>query len=806
MTDTLTSKEGTSKEGTSKGSASKGAAQRGGDADTQTIDMFGDEGGTTAKPAKPKRKPAAKKTAAKKPAAQKRATKKAAAKKVPAKKSAAKKPAAKKAPTKKPAAKKAAPKAEAAPKAKTAPKAIPLEKTDGDDSALIADTPKKPAPTAQQPKQESAPESGPESGPEAAPEPAKEQTKPAHIAPVQETAKAPAPPQAPAPETPGPKTSQSEAIKPKTTKRADGSHWDGSEQLTSSRTLTLSDFNPASSGPTERLLRFAYRLGVPGSTLTAPFRKPEQIRVLATVDAPPLGNRAAGMALRAGHFLIHGVKAPIGEMEFAAKQGRHAPPFERVIHGFSWLGDLAASAPREQCTATAERITDAWLNANAKPSKNSAWTVEHVGNRVLAWLMHAPLLLSSKDKEWRKQMLGAIETNARWLDHKVPHENDRLAEIAGWTGVTAAGLLLPEGRPRRLFGEAGLLKALGDLVAEDGGVLSRSPLAQMDAIALLVNLRACYEAAEKVMPASLDVMLELLVPPLLALRHGDGGLGSWQGGPGTSADQLAALIDASGVRTRPLQDIRQWGFQRMTGGKSIVQFDAAPPPRARYSRNGCASTLAFEMSDGPHRMIVNCGGAGLAGGQVPLRIEKGLRASAAHSTLVLDNVNSTSVLIKGKLGKGVELVEVDRRVTAQKGGEAVRVEASHDGYNSRFGLTHRRILMLSHDGGELRGEDLLLPATKRPKRGKVAFAIRFHLARHIEARVAEDRRGASMVLPDGSLWQFRLAGEATGVAVSLEESMWVDGTGKAHPIEQLVVQGMASRGGEQYSWLFKKMS
>ena len=780
---------------------SKGSAE----ADTQTLEMFPEDAKAAAKSKpKAKRKAPAKKPAGKKPAAKKAPAKKTTTKKTTTK-TVAKKPVAKKAPAKKPAAKakapakaqpsakakavpktktatkpKAAPKAKAAPKKtakkaapKAEPKAIPLAQTSGDDSGLIAEAPKK-APAVKAPA-------------------AKAPTaKPAPKAPAAEAAKQAAP--------------AAEAPAPKTTKPADGSHWDGSEQLTSSRTLTLSDFNPASSGPAERLLRFAYRLGIPGSTLTAPFRKPAQTRILATVTAPALGDRAAGMALRAGHFLIHGMKAPIGEMEFAAQQGRHAPPVERVIHGFSWMADLAASAPREQCTATAERITDAWLAANPKPAKNEAWNVEHVGNRVLAWLMHAPLLLSNRDKAWRSQMLGAIEMNARFLDHKVPHENDRLGEIAGWAGVTAAGLLLPEGRPRRLFGEAGLLKALGDLVAEDGGVLSRSPLAQMDAIRLLTNLRACYEAAETEMPAALNVMLELLVPPLLALRHGDGGLGSWQGGAGTNADQVAALIEASGVRTRPLKDIRQWGFQRMTGGKSIVQFDAAPPPRARYSRNGCASTLAFEMSDGPHRMIVNCGGAGLAGGQVPVRIEKGLRASAAHSTLVLDNVNSTSVLIKGKLGKGVEVVEVEKRAAAQKGGEATRVEASHDGYNARFGLTHRRMLMLSNDGGALRGEDLLLPSAKRPQRGKVAFAIRFHLARHIEARVAEDKRGASMVLPDGSLWQFRLAGEAVGVTVSLEESMWVDGAGKPHPIEQLVVQGMASRSGEQYSWLFKKMN
>lgn len=574
--------------------------------------------------------------------------------------------------------------------------------------------------------------------------------------------------------------------------------------LSAARALTISDFTAPSAGPGERLIRLAYRLGVPGSTLASPFRKPSRSRLLATVESPLMGDRAAGVALRAGHFLIHGVKTPIGQIDFESSS-RLTPPFERVVHGFAWLRDLGSSAPREQCIATAERITAAWLAENAKPAKGAAWTPEHAGHRLLAWLVNGPLVLSGQDAKLKPRMIDAIDLTARWLDKNVTKAADQLGQVAGWCAITAAGLLLPDGKPRRLYGEAGLVKALGEMVAEDGGVLSRSPMAQMDAIALLVDLRACYDAAEREMPGALGVMLELLVPPLLTIRHGDGGLGSWQGSGAVSADRLSALIEASGVRTRPLKDVREWGFQRLTGGKTTVLLDAAPPPKPRHARWGCASTLAMEVSEEAHRLIVNCGGSALAGGQVPSRIEQGLRATAAHSTLVLDNANSTAVLLHGQLGKGVEQVEVERRVTKQQGGEATRVEASHDGYAARFGLTHSRILMLRADGEELRGEDVLVPKTSKGKRGKIDFAIRFHLGPRVEARLAEDRRGASLLLPNGSLWQFRMGGDDGAARVVLEESLWVDGEGKPHPIQQVVIQGMTQRSGGQFSWLFKKM-
>ncbi|WP_232844023.1 heparinase II/III family protein [Allopontixanthobacter sediminis] len=577
------------------------------------------------------------------------------------------------------------------------------------------------------------------------------------------------------------------------------------------KSLVLTDFSPPAISAGERLIRLAYRLGVPSSTLTSPFTKPARTRMLATVKCPLEGDRAAGVALRMGHFLVHGVKAPIGQLDFSP-QARLTAPFERVVHGFSWLGDLAASAPREECVPTAERVLAAWLAANGPAKKapgtglgkGPAWNVEYAGHRLLNWLVYAPLILSGQNERVRAEALDAITQTARWLDRNVTRGDDVLGEVAGWCAITAAGLLLPEGKPRRLFGEAGLIRALGELVADDGGVLSRSPLAQMDAIELLVKLTACYRAAGRDTPAALDAMLVLLVPPLLALMHGDGGLGSWQGAGAVRADRVAALIEASGVRTRPLKDIRQWGYQRLTGGKTILQFDAAPPPRARHARSGCASTLAFELSCEGRRIIVNCGGASFAGGQTPIRIEQGLRATAAHSTLALDNVNSTAVMINGKLGKGVEEVEVNRRMLELDSGKASRIEASHDGYAARFGLVHRRILILRDDGSELRGEDLLVPSGKG-KRGKIEFAIRFHIGPGIELGLSDDRKGAGLALPDGTYWQFRLGNTSAGGELDIEESMWVDGQGRPQPIQQLVLQGLTSRSGGTFSWLLKKM-
>lgn len=576
------------------------------------------------------------------------------------------------------------------------------------------------------------------------------------------------------------------------------------EPLEPARALVPADFALPDTGPVEMAMRWAYRLGVPGSILCAPLRKPARPRFLAMVETPLAGDRASGMALRAGYLQVAGHKTLTTRLDFASPS-KLALPVARAVHGFTWMRDLSSCAPRGQCADTSGRLFREWLKANPEPGKGPAWDVELAGLRLLNWLVHTPVLLSGEGEKLKTPLLGAIEVTARWLDRHVPNGNDGLAQVTGWTGLVAAGLLLPDGKPRRLHAEAGLLRMLGELVSDDGGVLSRSPSAQAQVIALLVDLRACYEAVKQDPPAAFAALLSLLVPALLSLRMGDKGLGSWQGSSAMSESALDALVTASGVRARPMMDARHWGYQRVRSRDGLLVMDAAPPPKPRHARHGCASTLAFEFSHRTQRIIVNCGGAELAGALVPARIEQGLRGTSAHSTLVLDEANSTAVLLHGQIGKGVEEVNFTRETIEQGGRKAAKLEASHNGYVARHGLLHRRILILSDDGSELRGEDVLEPSGRKGKRGKIAFAIRFHLGRGIEAKLTDDAMGVHLALPDASYWQFRLGGISGEAHCTLEDSLWVDGHGRPHGVQQIVVEGMAARGGERFPWLLKRM-
>jgi uncharacterized heparinase superfamily protein len=286
-----------------------------------------------------------------------------------------------------------------------------------------------------------------------------------------------------------------------------------------------------------------------------------------------------------------------------------------------------------------------------------------------------------------------------------------------------------------------------------------------------------------------------MISALLGLSHSDGGLGAWQGSGHIGPEMIEALVAASGVRTRPQRQALDWGYQRVSAGQSVLLIDAGPPPNAKKALIGCASTLAFEFSFGNHRIIVNCGGAGLVGANIPASLARGLRTTAAHSTLCVDDSNSTAILPNGQMGRGVVEVGLERREVDQ----ITRIEASHDGYARAYGHVHKRILMLKADGLELRGEDILLPEPKAKQKEQVDVHVRFHLGPDIEVAIAEDHKAAVLRLADGISWTF----SAIGGPISVEDSLWVDENGCPHPSLQLVITAKAPKGGITLGWLLR---
>ena len=330
------------------------------------------------------------------------------------------------------------------------------------------------------------------------------------------------------------------------------------------------------------------------------------LRLTAVPRDHVAGSRPAGDALLAGRYQLGEGSLSLADLDFAAI-GTDGPLAEG-LQGFSWLRDLAAAAGRERGARLAEGLAGRWLVAHGA-KVDEAWAPELWGERLLFWTAYAPYVLSSRDPAYRSALLNTLARGARHLDVTADKAAPGLPRITAWAGVVAGALLIQGGLPRVARGEAGLLRALAAAQFEDGGMMSRSPHEQLLLVDRLGLLRAAYFAAKQSLPDALESTAAAALAALHGVTMGDGGLSSWQGGnPGDPA-RIAALIEGCGLRARPLRQARGWGYHRLSALGTILVMDAAPPPPAKMA-TGSASTLAFELSDGAQRLVVNCGGPG----------------------------------------------------------------------------------------------------------------------------------------------------------------------------------------------------
>jgi len=511
---------------------------------------------------------------------------------------------------------------------------------------------------------------------------------------------------------------------------------------------------------------------------------------LVDVPADPIpGRAAAGRALLDGRMVHAGETVALDALE----RGGWGHAFGDYYQSFAWLRDLAAAGPRGGGAPVAEALMRRWIGRHGRVPDQAAWRADLWGWRILFWTAYAPFILDTRDAEYRKNVLNALARGARHLDRAADSAAQGLPRVAAWAGVIAAGLLIPGGDLRTAHGEAGIARALDQAMDRDGGLASRSPVEQLRLIELLAQLRAVYEVRARPPGGAVARALAQAVPALLAVTLGDGGLSSWQGGGPVAGARIEAAVVASGVRARALGEPRNWGYQSLAQAQARLVMDAGPPPVATLAKGGCASTLAFEFSDGAQRLIVNCGG----GPGVPRELSWALRSTAAHSTLIVADANSTAILPDGSLGKGVGEVASTRADTAGS-----RIEASHDGYVRRFGFTHRRRLALADDGRVLEGEDQLAPTGRRKPDAVTPLAIRFHVAPDVEIVETADGHGALLRPADAPAWQFR----ANDGRVTVEDSLWIDFAGRPRASRQIVVSASAPADGLAIGWSLRRVS
>ena len=499
---------------------------------------------------------------------------------------------------------------------------------------------------------------------------------------------------------------------------------------------------------------------------------------LRTADATRAAEIYAGRFVFAGKIVTcHG--RSVFELE---------PPsddWEVALLGFGWLRHLRA-ADTALTRANARSLVDDWLSSQTKRRGPIGRRADVLARRVISLLSQAPLVLNDADNRFYRRYLRGLAREIRHLRYAALDIPDGVPRLQVLMALCYASLCLANQAGHIRSASRKLSDELQRQILPDGGHISRNPGALIELLTDLLPLRQTFAARNIAPPPALLNAIDRTMPMLRFFRHGDGNVALFNGMSSAPSALLATLLAYDDTHGVPMANMPHTGFQRLEAGPTIVIADTGAPPPPAVSHDAHAGCLSFELSSGLSRIVVNCG--------MPSTGRDNWRAftrsTPAHSTLAYHETSSCQFVelsaVK-RLLQGAPIVAGPTQVESYRetvpGGTALT--ASHDGYLERFGVVHRRVLVIAEDGSRLDGEDTLSPAPGARIKGTNAdYALRFHLHPAIKASRLNDGRGAMLVLPNREVWTF----EAPDDRVELEESVFLAGNDGPRRTAQIVIR------------------
>ena len=517
------------------------------------------------------------------------------------------------------------------------------------------------------------------------------------------------------------------------------------------------------------------------------FAKIQNLRSANYPDAPALairdpwpGDPSRGARLIKDELGLMGATRTLGSGVFANSAGVSSV-MRAHTHGFTWLRDLRALGT-DAARARARALVSDFMDAHdLDPMANRA---DVSGARIAAWLGQYDFFAASADDDFRQRLMSRLVVDARNLAAALPAEEHDGRAFTALKGLVAASVAMPEHAGYITRALRFLPQEIEHQILPDGGHIERSPAAHLSALMDLTEIRALLQNGKVEAPVLLPAAIERMALALRALRHGDGGLALFNG----TREDLPSLIDLvlsqAGRSGRALGGLGDSGLYRLAAGKSVLLVDAGAPAAPGFDRFAHAGTLSFEFSAGKERLIVNCGAAPASGEEW----RDALRATAAHSTLVIAGVSSSEIRKEG-LGRRPTHVHAQHQTAAG----AHWLETSHDGWGKPFGAIHHRRLYLAESGEDLRGEDFIEAEQLQP------FLIRLHLHPTVTASLQQDNEAVLLRLPSGQAWRLR----ADGIKISVEESVYF-GTAEPRRSEQIVLAAPED-GPQTVKWAITKL-
>jgi uncharacterized heparinase superfamily protein len=258
----------------------------------------------------------------------------------------------------------------------------------------------------------------------------------------------------------------------------------------------------------------------------------------------------------------------------------------------------------------------------------------------------------------------------------------------------------------------------------------------------LIDIKNFLGNLGKKIPIEINERIEEMASVLKFFRIGNGQLSIFNKYDFVDVKKIENVLRKANHKLRIPTTLKSSGFQRVSKNKIIFLMDCGKPS----SEKTHAGALSFEFSHLSQKIVVNCGS--------PYVNHKewndAMRSTAAHSTLNIDEINSSDIFFEKDTI--TRIAEVWSEKIEEN--DSIWINSAHSGYKKIFGIIHRRSIHVDANNLIIRGRESFSASKEGSQKDPRKYFLIFHIHPDIELNVTASKKKVVLKLKNNLGWEF----------------------------------------------------
>ena len=461
-------------------------------------------------------------------------------------------------------------------------------------------------------------------------------------------------------------------------------------------------------------------------------------KIINNFNDPWNGDLDTGYKILKGYMTFFGETVHFKNSIWSKNQATNI--WNNELQSFGWVKDLRLVGSNQARIFLRKAIKE-WLDKHKNWSKVE-WKSNILAKRICNLLGNFSFFCSSAEESFKEVFLRSISKQSAHLISYKMRDVDGFEKIFAIKTIILTSLSFETLQRYFHYGESLLINEISNQINSDGSHFLKSPGIHFEFLKNLIDIKNMYSKTKREVPETINSTIENMGSILKFYRHGSGSLATFNNTKPVKKFQIDQVLLRANSKIKVPNFSPFTGFQKVSENKLNFIMDCGNPVK----EEPYAGSLSFELSSGKNLIIVNCGSPHIQN----RKWAEAMKSSAAHSTLSIDNVNSSDIFF-GSQKKG-RIAKVWSKKSSD--GHCYWIDSAHNGYKNIFGVIHNRKIHIDPQKKIIRGQDTIVKSVEKYSLNPKKIFIRFHVHPNVDANVTGSRRKVILRLANGKGWEF----------------------------------------------------